>query len=90
MRRSGIIAMSLAAGQNFDERTNNLSQRMTSPSLILIWSFVDPIQPKVITVIDTLLLKDPRTRSSCTWKHRTISNASNFALPNRTSLLVAV
>lgn len=45
---SGIIAVSLAAGQSFDERTENMSRMNTSPSLILIWSFVDPIQPKVI------------------------------------------
>ncbi|CAF3107715.1 unnamed protein product [Rotaria socialis] len=43
----GIIAVSLAAGQGFDERTDNLSRTNTSPSLILIWSFVDPIQPKL-------------------------------------------
>ncbi len=43
----GIIAVSLAAGQGFDERTDNISRMTTSPSLILIWSFVDPIQPKV-------------------------------------------
>ncbi|CAF2319241.1 unnamed protein product [Rotaria sp. Silwood2] len=43
----GIIAVSLAAGQGFDERTDNLSRMTTSPSLILIWSFVDPIQPKL-------------------------------------------
>jgi hypothetical protein len=43
----GIIAVSLAAGQGFDERTDDLSRMTTSPSLILIWSFVDPIQPKV-------------------------------------------
>ncbi len=43
----GIIAVSLAAGQGFDERIDNISRMTTSPSLILIWSFVDPIQPKV-------------------------------------------
>ncbi|CAF0793564.1 unnamed protein product [Rotaria sordida] len=43
----GIIAVSLAAGQGFDERTDNLSRINTSPPLILIWSFVDPIQPKL-------------------------------------------
>jgi hypothetical protein len=43
----GIIAVSLAAGQSFDERTDNISRMTTSPSLIFIWSFVDPIQPKV-------------------------------------------
>ncbi len=43
----GIIAVSLAAGQGFDERTDDISRMTTTPSFILIWSFVDPIQPKV-------------------------------------------
>ncbi|UJR25204.1 hypothetical protein I4U23_006556 [Adineta vaga] len=43
----GIIAVSLAAGQGFDERADNISKITLSPSLIFIWSFVDPIQPKL-------------------------------------------
>ncbi|CAF1214774.1 unnamed protein product, partial [Didymodactylos carnosus] len=43
----GIIAVSLAVRQGFDERSENLSRITTAPSLILIWSFVDPIQPKL-------------------------------------------
>jgi len=43
----GIIAVSLAAGQGFDERTDDISRMTTTPSFILIWAFVDPIQPKV-------------------------------------------
>ncbi|CAF3614114.1 unnamed protein product [Adineta steineri] len=43
----GIIAVSLAAGQSFDERADNMSRTITSPSLIFMWSFVDPIQPKL-------------------------------------------
>ncbi|CAF0933439.1 unnamed protein product [Adineta ricciae] len=43
----GIIAVSLAAGQGFDERVEHVSKTTSSPSLIFIWSFIDPIQPKL-------------------------------------------
>jgi hypothetical protein len=44
---SGIVAMSLAANYPLYERLDNLSKSVISPSLVLIWSFFDPIQPKV-------------------------------------------
>ena len=43
----GIVAMSLAESFSFYERMDNLSKSVINPALILIWSFVDPIQPKV-------------------------------------------
>ena len=44
---NGIVAMSLAANYPLYERLDNLAKSVVSPSLILIWSFFDPIQPKV-------------------------------------------
>jgi hypothetical protein len=44
----GIVGMSLGANYSFYDRMDNLSKTVISPSMILIWSFVDPIQPKVI------------------------------------------
>jgi len=44
----GIVAMSLAENFSFYERMDNLSKSVINPALILIWSFVDPIQPKVL------------------------------------------
>jgi hypothetical protein len=43
----GIVAMSLAENFSLYDRIDNLSKSVISSSLILIWSFVDPIQPKV-------------------------------------------
>jgi hypothetical protein len=43
----GIVAMSLAENYMLYERIDNASKSVITPSLILIWSFVDPIQPKV-------------------------------------------
>ena len=39
--------MSLAENFSLYDRIDNLSKSVISSSLILIWSFVDPIQPKV-------------------------------------------
>jgi WD40 repeat protein len=44
----GVIAMSLAANYSLYDRLDNLAKSVISPSLILIWSFVDPIQPKLL------------------------------------------
>jgi dynein intermediate chain 3, axonemal len=44
----GIVAMSLAESFSFYERMDNLSKSVINPALILIWSFVDPIQPKLL------------------------------------------
>ena len=47
----GIVAMSLADNYSLYDRIDNASKAVVTPSLILIWSFVDPIQPKVFVVI---------------------------------------
>lgn len=44
----GIVAMSLAENYTFCERMDNMSKTVITPSLILIWSFYDPIQPKLL------------------------------------------
>lgn len=44
----GIVAMSLANNYSVYERIDNLSKTIISSNLILIWSFVDPIQPKLL------------------------------------------
>lgn len=44
----GIVGMSLANNFSVYERIENLSKSIISSSLILIWSFVDPIQPKLL------------------------------------------
>jgi hypothetical protein len=44
----GIIAVSCAEQTSFDERVDNASRIIMTPSLILIWSFSDPIHPQVL------------------------------------------
>ena len=44
----GIIAVSCAELMSFDERVDNASRIIMTPSLILIWSFSDPIHPQVL------------------------------------------
>jgi len=43
----GIVAMSLASNFKLYERIDNFAKSVVSSSLILIWSFFDPIQPKL-------------------------------------------
>ena len=43
----GVIAVSCAENMTFDERIDNSSKIIMRPSLILIWSFADPIHPQV-------------------------------------------
>lgn len=54
-RLNGVVAMSLAENYSFYDRMDNLAKTVISPSLILIWSFVDPIQPKVILFYKMIL-----------------------------------
>lgn len=42
--------MSLAENYPLYDRIDNLSKSVITPSLILIWSFVDPIRPKVFNI----------------------------------------
>lgn len=44
----GIIAFSAAENLTFDERIDFSHQILLSPSLILIWSFTDPIHPQLL------------------------------------------
>ncbi|CAB3993991.1 WD repeat-containing 63-like, partial [Paramuricea clavata] len=44
----GIIAVSCAELMSFDERVDNASRIIMTPSLILIWSFSDPIHPQLL------------------------------------------
>ena len=43
----GVVAVSCAERLSFDERINQSSYLITQPSLVLIWSFTDPIHPQV-------------------------------------------
>ncbi len=44
---AGIVAVSCGETYDFDERVDLSSRLLHSPSLILIWSFTDPIHPQV-------------------------------------------
>ena len=43
----GVVAVSVAEKLTFDERIDNAAKIIMTPSLILIWSFTDPIHPQV-------------------------------------------
>jgi len=44
---TGIIAVSCGEGLSFDDRVDNFSRILMTSSLVLIWSFSDPIHPRV-------------------------------------------
>ena len=44
---TGIIAVSCGEGLSFDDRVDNFSHILMTSSLVLIWSFSDPIHPLV-------------------------------------------
>ncbi|XP_063710237.1 dynein axonemal intermediate chain 3-like [Symsagittifera roscoffensis] len=44
----GVVAVSYGERCTLEERVDNLSKIQLTPSLILIWSFSDPIQPQLI------------------------------------------
>jgi hypothetical protein len=44
---SGVVAVSVAERLTFDERIDQAAKVIMTPSLILIWSFMDPIIPQV-------------------------------------------
>ncbi|XP_033096889.1 WD repeat-containing protein 63-like [Anneissia japonica] len=44
----GVIAVACAERMLFDERIDNASKVLMAPSLILIWSFSDPIHPQIL------------------------------------------
>ena len=43
----GIVAVSIAERLTFDERIDNAAKVIMTPSLILAWSFTDPINPQL-------------------------------------------
>ena len=43
----GIVAVSVGEKLSFDNRLDHANQIIMTPSLILIWSFADPIHPQV-------------------------------------------
>ena len=43
----GVVATSVAEKLSFDQRIDNAAKVIMTPSLILIWSFADPIHPQV-------------------------------------------
>lgn len=48
----GVVAVSAAESMSFDDRIDHAARVIMTPSLILIWSFTDPIHPQVIIPID--------------------------------------
>ena len=52
---TGVVAVSVAEKMTFDERIDSAAKVIMTPSLILIWSFTDPIHPQVTS--NTVLLK---------------------------------
>ena len=47
----GVVATSVAEKLSYDERIDQAAKVIMTPSLILIWSFADPIHPQVSLVI---------------------------------------
>ena len=43
----GVVAVAVGEKVTFDERIDNAHRIIMTPSLILIWSFTDPIHPQV-------------------------------------------
>jgi len=43
----GVVAVSVGERLSFDDRIDNAHKIIMTPSLILIWSFSDPIHPQV-------------------------------------------
>lgn len=46
--QSGLIAVSVAVRLSFEERVYFSGKLLLQPSLILFWSFSDPIHPQVM------------------------------------------
>ncbi|XP_048256413.1 dynein axonemal intermediate chain 3-like isoform X4 [Haliotis rufescens] len=44
----GVVAVAVAERLTFDERIDNAAKVIMTPSLILIWSFTDPIHPQLL------------------------------------------
>jgi len=46
----GVVAVSVGERLSFDDRIDNAHKIIMTPSLILVWSFSDPIHPQVTIV----------------------------------------
>lgn len=44
----GVVAVSVGEKMTFDDRIDNAAKVIMTPSLILIWSFTDPIHPQLL------------------------------------------
>lgn len=44
----GVVAVSVAEKMSFDDRIDSAAKVIMTPSLILIWSFTDPIHPQLL------------------------------------------
>ncbi|CAC5422765.1 WD repeat-containing protein 63 [Mytilus coruscus] len=44
----GVVAVSVAEKMTFDDRIDSAAKVIMTPSLILIWSFTDPIHPQLL------------------------------------------
>lgn len=44
---SGVVAVSVGQRMSFDDKVDHAAKVIMTPSLILIWSFTDPIHPQV-------------------------------------------
>ena len=57
---TGALAVSCGGSYSFDERIDLSSRLLLSHSLILIWSFADPIHPQVTTQHTTHIIHQER------------------------------
>nr|XP_040145127.1 dynein intermediate chain 3, axonemal [Ictidomys tridecemlineatus] len=57
----GLIAVSMTERLSFEERVQLSGKLLLQPSLILFWSFSDPIHPQVIYKLPTIVLWDITT-----------------------------
>ena len=62
---SGLIAVSVAVRLSFEERVHFSGKLLLQPSLILFWSFSDPIHPQVIRGQRPHSLKIPNVTFTC-------------------------
>lgn len=70
---NGVIAVAVTERLSFEDRINGSTKLLLNPSLILFWSFSDPINPQVC----------------CCWSAQTTSSPLSSALPTPILLLVA-
>ena len=75
----GIIAVSCGEGLSFDDRVDYFSRILMTSSLVLIWSFSDPIHPLVCVYV----IKYSRKDDSANWPGTDLAfNLSSSSLGN--------